>query len=142
MSKVIILRGLPASGKTTWALNWVKEDPINRIRLNCDDIRVMFGQYWVPERERLIWDSFYSILNTVLRSGKNIVIDNTNLNPKYVKAITTLVAIYPKYVCEFNDFFDVTLEELLNRDKNREKPVGEKTIINFAEKYPHAYERI
>ena len=41
MSKLIITRGLPASGKSTWAKQWVLEDPEHRVRINQDDIRLM-----------------------------------------------------------------------------------------------------
>ena len=52
--EVIILQGIQGSGKTTWAKNWVKEDPEHRVRFNQDDIRNMFGVYWVPSREPLV----------------------------------------------------------------------------------------
>lgn len=47
MSGVIVLRGLPGSGKSTWAKEWVAGDPDNRVRINRDDIRyASFGKYW------------------------------------------------------------------------------------------------
>lgn len=39
MNKVIICRGIQGSGKSTWAKQWVKEDPNHRIRINQDDFR-------------------------------------------------------------------------------------------------------
>lgn len=45
-----IIWGLPASGKSTWAKQWVLEDPEHRVRINQDDIRLMLGKYWVPKR--------------------------------------------------------------------------------------------
>jgi len=36
---LLILMGLPASGKTTYANQWVAEDPDNRVCLNYDDIQ-------------------------------------------------------------------------------------------------------
>ena len=54
MNKIIICRGIPASGKSTWAKQWVLEDPEHRIRINQDDIRNMLGKYWVPSREELV----------------------------------------------------------------------------------------
>jgi len=54
MAKIIICRGIPASGKSTWAKNWVLENPNSRVRFNNDDIRNMLGKYWVPSRETLV----------------------------------------------------------------------------------------
>lgn len=51
MSKLILCRGIQGSGKTTWAKQWVLEDPEHRVRFNNDDIRNMLGKYWVPSRE-------------------------------------------------------------------------------------------
>lgn len=56
MSKIILCRGIQGSGKTTWAKQWVLEDPEHRVRFNNDDIRNMLGKYWVPSRENLVSD--------------------------------------------------------------------------------------
>ena len=54
MAKLIILRGLPASGKSTWARSWC-EDPANtwpHCVISLDDIRIMIAgsaQVVVPE---------------------------------------------------------------------------------------------
>lgn len=56
MSKIILCRGIQGSGKTTWAKQWVLEDPEHRVRFNNDDIRNMLGKYWVPSREHLVSD--------------------------------------------------------------------------------------
>ena len=44
MSKIILCRGIQGSGKTTWAKQWVLEDPEHRVRFNNDDIRNMLGK--------------------------------------------------------------------------------------------------
>lgn len=76
MSKLIITRGLPASGKSTWAKQWVLE---HRVRINQDDIRLMLGKYWVPKREPLVQHIQEEALIEALLKGYDIVIDNTNL---------------------------------------------------------------
>ena len=43
--KVLVLRGLQGSGKSTFAKQWVNEDPEHRVRFNRDDIRNMLGKY-------------------------------------------------------------------------------------------------
>ncbi len=42
MKKLLVL---PASGKSTYAVNWVNENPEHRLRINQDSIRRMFGNY-------------------------------------------------------------------------------------------------
>ena len=39
MPTLVITRGLPASGKTTKAREWVAADPVRRARVNRDDVR-------------------------------------------------------------------------------------------------------
>ena len=41
--KLILTRGIPGSGKSTWAKAWVAENPERRVRLNWDDMRNMMG---------------------------------------------------------------------------------------------------
>ena len=47
MTNLIITRGLPGCGKTTYARAWVAEDREHRARVNRDDIRAMLedGQF-------------------------------------------------------------------------------------------------
>ena len=54
MKRIILTRGVPASGKSTWAKQEVLKDPEHSIRINRDDLRNMSGQYWVPAREDYI----------------------------------------------------------------------------------------
>lgn len=53
---LIICRGIQGSGKTSFAKQWCHEDPEHRVRFNNDDIRNMLGDYWVPNREKLVTD--------------------------------------------------------------------------------------
>ena len=43
--QVIVCQGIPASGKSTYANEWVLEDPVHRVRINMDSIRNMLGKY-------------------------------------------------------------------------------------------------
>ena len=89
--ELIILQGIQGSGKTTWAKNWVKEDPKHRVRFNQDDIRNMFGVYWVPSREPLVKELHNSFLNKAMLEGYDIVLDNMNLNQKTLDEIKEIV---------------------------------------------------
>ena len=133
MNKLIILQGIPASGKSTWAKQWVEEDPKTRVIVNRNSIRRGLGVYWVQSREGLISDLEYEMVKIAMSWGYDICLDSTNLNPTYFQQWIRL-AQEQEYEIEYKQF-DISLEEALERDKNREFPVGEKVIINFYNKY-------
>ena len=126
MNKIIICRGIPASGKSTWAKQWVLEDPEHRIRINQDDIRNMLGKYWVPSRENLVSNINNAIITKAVSLNYDIVIDNINLNPKNILYIEDIILLCNmKYIIEYKDFFDVPLSICIERDKKRTNPIGE-----------------
>lgn len=141
--KLIICRGIPGSGKSTWAHAWVAESPETRVRLNNDDIRRMFGPYWVPKRENLIHTIKYHSALNIMAMGYDIVVDNMNLNPKEIEFWNDVIKGFNniqdgyEYVIEFKDFFNISLDECLRRDAARENPVGEKSIREIWKRYKH-----
>ena len=139
MSKLIICRGIPASGKTFWAKQWVLEDPEHRVRINQDDIRLMLGKYWVPSREELVQHIQKEALIEALERGYDIVIDNTNLNKKVLDFYRALVIDHGNHAIEYKDFFDTPLSVCIERDKNRDVQVSEKIIRNFYNNYKDIY---
>ena len=139
MNKLIICRGIPASGKTFWAKQWVLEDPEHRVRINQDDIRLMLGKYWVPSREKLVQHIQEEALIEALERGYDIVIDNTNLNEKVLDNYRALVIDHGNHAIEYNDFFDTHLSVCIERDKNRDLQVTEKVIRSFYNNYKDKY---
>ena len=139
MNKLIICRGISASGKTFWAKQWVLEDPEHRVRINQDDIRLMLGKYWVPSREKLVQHIQEEALIEALERGYDIVIDNTNLNEKVLDFYRALVIDHGNHAIEFKDFFDTSLSVCIERDKNRDVQVSEKIIRNFYNNYKDKY---
>lgn len=139
MSKLIICRGLPASGKSTWAKQWVLEDPEHRIRVNQDDIRLMLGKYWVPSREKLVQEIQFDAILEALGRGFDVVIDNTNLNKKVLDGFDRLIKTFKDYEIEYKDFFDTPLSVCIERDKNRDLQVTEKVIRGFYNNYKDKY---
>ena len=139
MSKLIICRGLPASGKSTWAKQWVLEDPEHRVRINQDDIRLMLGKYWVPSREKLVQEIQFDAIVEALSREFDVVIDNTNLNKKVLDQFNRLIKTFENYEIEYKDFFDTPLSVCIERDKNRDLQVTEKVIRNFYNNYKDKY---
>lgn len=145
MPKIILTRGIQGSGKSTWAKKWVEEDPKHRARWNNDDFRRMLGPYWVPERENLVCTGMSDFLNKAMLFGYDIVIDNMNLSQKHWDFVQNRIdnfnndgfskVLEESYTLEFKDFFDVSLEECIERDSKRENPIGKEVIINTYYKY-------
>lgn len=145
IKKIIILRGLIGSGKTTFAKKWVEEEPSFRVRFNRDDIRNMLGKYWVPSREHLIDSIYWEFLNQATSVGYDIIIDNMNLNNKYIVELENFIEETNKwltqsnadyiYEIEIKDFFHIPLQVCIDRDAQREHPVGERIIRNIYNRY-------
>lgn len=135
MSKVIILKGLPASGKSTWALDIVYNQP-NYIRINKDDLRAMFhNSFWSHDREKIIVASRDKLIQQALSNNLNVIVDDTNFNPRHEKRIREIAKEFKAEV-EVK-FFNVSLTECLERNANRtgKAKVPDNVIIDMYEKY-------
>lgn len=148
MKRIILTRGIPASGKSTWAKQEVLKDPEHSIRINRDDLRNMCGKYWVPAREKYITACKGTLLiNAINFKFDTIIIDGMNLNPKengYLKGMVSMMNDIikegqDKYIIEVKDFTDVPLDVCLERDSKRENPIGEDVIRGIFNKYQMLY---
>jgi len=129
MAKVIFLKGLPASGKTTWAKEYVNSH--NAVRVNKDDLRAMLGQQWSPEFEQLVGGIQYAAVEMILQNGYDVIIDDTNFNPAHEKAFRDMVwAFGAEFIVKE---FDTPLEVCLARNAEREgrHKVPESVIIKM-----------
>lgn len=143
MSKtVLILRGLPASGKSSYAKELVEKNANSWKRINMDDLRVMFDNKLVVSEgaEKFMKKMRDILIIEALKEGKNVVSDNTHLSPRSVEAIKQLVHKYNK---DNNDdvqvteksFMDVPLAECIKRDLKRPNSVGHKVITQMYEQF-------
>lgn len=135
--RVIITKGLPASGKSTWAKEQVKKGKGQVKRVNKDDLRAMLdcGLDFSSANERFILEARDSIIRNAIRKNRHIIVDDTNLNPIHEKHIRRLVG--PMVKVEVRDFTMVEVEECIRRDAKRlENPnevgVGEAVIRKMA----------
>lgn len=131
--KLLILQGLPGSGKSSWAKEFIK-DKSDWVRVNRDELRSMRYPYWVPKQESLIteWEDF--CVKSALDKGYNVILDATNLNKDRIKNKVKERFARDDLKVEYK-FFDVPLETCINNDLKRENSVGEKVIRGMYEKY-------
>ena len=78
MTKLLILQGVPASGKSTYSKSL---DPKVWTRVNRDDLRRMFGGYMIDKREAFVEYIEKRIVTAALEDERNVCVDDTNLNP-------------------------------------------------------------
>lgn len=124
--RLIATRGVPGSGKTTWAREWVAADPEGRARVNRDDLRGMVNKSAFvaqtgdrPGTERAIRAVRDAAITALLNRGVDVVCDDTNLPSRTVRDLRRL-AVLSGAEFEVVDLTDVPLEECLRRNALRE----------------------
>jgi predicted kinase len=127
MPTLHILRGIPASGKSTYAQQWVMEDPQNRVRINRDDIReALTGSASNHTQEKRVTQLTEELTERALKAGKDVMSDNTNTNTKFLPKTIKMAKRLGADV-KHKDF-PITVKEALRRNANRERKVPEEVI--------------
>ena len=125
-------KGLPASGKSTWAKSLIDSEPGKWKRINKDDMRAMFdNSKYSRGNENFVLGVRNVLIEEALGAGYNVIIDDTNFHPKHEKALREIASKYPKVEFEIKDFSDVSLEECLKRDAARPNSVGKNVIMKM-----------
>lgn len=134
--ELLILRGLQGSGKTTFAHQWVAENPDWRFRVNRDDTRkAAYNKLWglSHHMEENVTLSEVAQAEVLLAAGLSVVVDATNLKAKSVKdwyGVANKMGV-PVRVHDI----DTPLEECIVNDMNREKKVGEDVIRKYNDRF-------
>jgi predicted kinase len=142
MSQLTLTKGLPASGKTTWALGWQSESPTIRKIVCRDDIRAALSNEECALKrardkniESTVSTTSLSQVENYLTLGMDVCVADTNLNEGTVKRYTN-IADKLSVPVQFQDFTAVPLVECLKRDAKRAcGRVGETVIISMWERY-------
>jgi tRNA uridine 5-carbamoylmethylation protein Kti12 len=135
---LVIMRGLPSSGKTTFARSWVAENHNVRTRVNRDDLRAMMneGAPHSPEAERRIINARDALITSLLRRNLDVICDDTNLPPRTLHQLRDLT-VKTGTVAEIIDLTHVSLAVCLARNAARtdKSPVPEEWIRSMHERY-------
>lgn len=131
--KLVMLKGLPASGKSTKAREMAKR---GFYRVNKDDIREMlFGDNWKPKHEKHVISTRNAIIRDALSNSKDVIVDDTNFNPVHEKALRKIANEFSATFEVDDSFLNVSVEECIKRDLLRPKSVGEKVIRSMYKQY-------
>jgi predicted kinase len=131
--KILAMRGLPASGKSTIAEKLVLCEEYCRV--NKDLLREMLHfNKWSNKREDITRKVQKAIIKVLVDSGQKVVIDNTNLSKSQVaecKEASDMV----RGSFEWIDMTDVDVMECIARDEKRPNRVGRDVILKMWNDY-------
>lgn len=133
-SRLTILVGISNSGKSTWAHEQWKNDPLNVMIVSRYKIRETLYGY----SERTIKDYYLrpdifsleknvtryedTLINDALCSGKDVIVDATHLKKAYIERFK-----YWNVTTEVKTF-NVSIVEAVTRDMRRNRQVGDEII--------------
>ena len=145
MTSLTITRGLPASGKSTWALGM---EMCEYVRVNRDDIRQqVFGLdgkgILTPKQENEVTKLEVALVEAALNAGRSVVVDATHLRQKYAVQWADLAE---KHGVLFQVVdFPVDADECVRRNAERSavEQVPEHVIRDLAKRFPiHSWPKI
>lgn len=128
MKKIILMIGVPGAGKTTLA----KKIAEKGFRcMNADSIREeLYGNAADQGDKEEVFGLFFKRLEEAMAEGVNLIIDNTNLNPKQRKPILDRCAQFG-----YDDvqlwLLDIPLDLCLERNRSRDRIVPEDIVANM-----------
>ena len=123
MRNLFILRGAPASGKSTW----IKENNLEPYTISTDSLRLMYqspittktGEFAISQNhDKEVWGLLMDLLERRMENGELVIIDATHYKSNLINRYKDLVSKY-RYRVYVVDFSNVSEEELLRRNEDR-----------------------
>ena len=134
--KLILLIGIPGSGKTTYARKYIPKHP-NTVHLSSDTIRL---ELWGDEATQGDNNEVFSLMQKraieALNNGKSVVYDATNMTRKDRSYI---ISQCPKFVHIEAHIIWAPIEMCIERDASRKRTVGKAVIDRMLKKFQAPY---
>lgn len=133
MKEMIVLKGLPGSGKSTWARQLIDKNPGKYKRINKDSLREMLdNSNWSKANEKFVESVRDALITEALDSGYHVIVDDTNFEPGDQERIRELSKGKANVQVQT---FDIDLDECIKRDLQRPTSVGETVIRKMYNQY-------
>lgn len=133
---LILLVGIPGSGKTTYAEKYIEEHP-NTIHLSSDKIRAeLWGNEAIQGDNNEVFSLMQSRAIEALNNGQNVVYDATNITRKDRSYIIALCPKFAKIECHI---IWAPIETCIERDAERKRTVGKEVIDRMLKRFQAPY---
>ena len=139
-----ILCGIPGSGKSTWAEQYMREHEEEDIRyVSRDEIRFSLikneSNYFAHERE--VYAKFAGTITQTLVDGFDVIADATHINHFSRRKLTSQIdKIFTDYNIIYVVFY-TNVEDCINRNKARKgrEKVPDDIIVNMCKNWKSPY---
>ena len=136
MARLVMMRGLPASGKSTQAAEYVKQS--GWVRVNRDLLREMLHfNAFSGKNEGLTVQAEKNLVRHFLMAGMNVVVDDCNLGEQHAEMWMALALDCDAKFAVHR--IKTHWKECIERDKGRVKMVGAHVIKQMALQYGLIY---
>lgn len=129
---LILLVGIPGSGKTTYAEKYIEKHP-GTVHLSSDKIR---AELWGNEATQGDNNEVFSLMQSraieALNNGQSVVYDATNVTRKDRSYIIALCPKFAKIECHI---IWASIETCIERDVTRERTVGKEVIDRMLKRF-------
>lgn len=134
--KLILLVGIPGSGKTTYAKEYAQIHDAT-IHISSDSIRYeLYGDESIQGDSDTVFSLMQKRAVEALQSGKSVLYDATNMTRKDRSGI---IAACPRYAHIEAHIIWAPIETCIERDANRERTVGKAVIDRMLKRFQAPY---
>ena len=133
---LILLVGIPGSGKTTYAKNYIEQNT-NTIHLSSDTIRAeLYGNESTQGNPAEVFSLMQKRAIEALNNGSDVLYDATNITRKDRSGIIGVCPKFAKIECHI---IWASLETCIERDAKRDRTVGNEVIDRMLKRFHAPY---
>jgi predicted kinase len=133
---LIILCGIPGSGKSTYAKSYIEQN-VDTIHLSSDAIRKeLYGDENIQGNPADVFSLMQKRAVEALNNGRNVIYDATNITRKDRASI---IGICPKFTNIECHIIWAPIEVCIERDSKRERTVGKEVIDRMLKRFQAPY---
>ena len=133
---LILLVGIPGSGKTTYAKQYVDKEPMV-VHLSSDSIRKeLYGDESIQGNPSEVFSLMQQRAVGALNDGMDVLYDATNVTRKDRSSIIGICPRFAKIECHI---IWAPIEECIIHDANRDRTVGKEVIDRMLKRFQAPY---
>ena len=134
--KLIILCGIPGSGKTTYARDYMERNP-NSLHLSSDTTRKeLYGDESIQGNPAEVFSLMQKRAVEALNNGYDVLYDATNITRKDRASIIGICPKFAKIECHI---IWAPIETCIERDASRDRTVGKEVIDRMLKRFQAVY---